>query len=345
MYLLLITRDLQQFYLNHCHASIKQDYNNNRNLIISVSHFQCSNQLRSQFKMFLIKLILISLFSTNVNVQCAKILGVFNIASISHQIVFQPIWKELSLRGHEVTIMSPNPLRDPSLVNLTEIDLSFMYESFEDLRPLMAQSMDHWAMLDMMVDFTERSIEDLFGHENVMAVIRDNTTKFDVVLVEAVVPAAYAFAAKFKCPLIGVASLSTLNQGHEAAGTPNHPILYPDVITTFTEDMTYLEKFEAVIYHFWQSYRYYTDLYPLMNRVVKKYFGEDTPNIEDLAKNMSMLFLNTNPILHGARPFGPNVVQLGRMHLKPKRPLPAVSTQSYTFTFGHVIPHFWYNCS
>uniref|UniRef100_A0A6P7F682 UDP-glucuronosyltransferase 3A1-like n=1 Tax=Diabrotica virgifera virgifera TaxID=50390 RepID=A0A6P7F682_DIAVI len=61
-------------------------------------------------------------------IQCVKILGIFPTPSYSHQIVFQPIWKELSLRGHNVTVVTPHPLNDSSLTNLTEIDVSFVYD-------------------------------------------------------------------------------------------------------------------------------------------------------------------------------------------------------------------------
>lgn len=266
------------------------------------------------------------LLSAN-NVECAKILGVFNVASVSHQVVFQPIWKELSLRGHQVTVLTPNPLKDPLLVNLTEIDLSYLYRSVESIKPQMSQSLGHWIMLEMMSFFMESTLEELFEHEEVIALIKSSGTKFDVVLAETMTPVLYAFAWKFQCPLIGVASYSVTNPGHEAAGTPNHPVLYPDMITTFTEDLTFLEKVEATIFYFWHRYRYFNSIYPMTNRIARKYFGKNTPDAEELAKNMSMLFLNTNPILHGPRPYGPNVVQLGRMHLKPKRPLPKVSTK------------------
>ncbi|CAG9840626.1 unnamed protein product [Diabrotica balteata] len=60
-------------------------------------------------------------------IQCVRILGIFPTPSYSHQIVFQPIWKELSLRGHNVTVITPYPLCDSSLTNLTEIAVSFVY--------------------------------------------------------------------------------------------------------------------------------------------------------------------------------------------------------------------------
>ncbi|KAF5275158.1 hypothetical protein FQA39_LY18665 [Lamprigera yunnana] len=58
---------------------------------------------------------------------CANILAIMPTPSYSHQVPFQPIWKELSLRGHQVTTITTDPVKDPSLVNLKEIDLSSAY--------------------------------------------------------------------------------------------------------------------------------------------------------------------------------------------------------------------------
>lgn len=58
----------------------------------------------------------------------AKILGIIPTPSYSHQLAFQPIWRELSLRGHNVTVITANPLNDPKLINLTEINISTVYD-------------------------------------------------------------------------------------------------------------------------------------------------------------------------------------------------------------------------
>lgn len=63
--------------------------------------------------------------------QCANILFVTSFPSHSHQVMFQPVWKELSLRGHNVIAITPNPLRDESLTNLTEVDISKLYEKIQ----------------------------------------------------------------------------------------------------------------------------------------------------------------------------------------------------------------------
>jgi len=43
--------------------------------------------------------------------QAANILGIFPAPSISHQLTFQAIMKALAARGHQITVISPNPLK------------------------------------------------------------------------------------------------------------------------------------------------------------------------------------------------------------------------------------------
>ena len=43
--------------------------------------------------------------------QAANILGIFPTPAISHQLTFQAIMKALAARGHQITVISPNPLK------------------------------------------------------------------------------------------------------------------------------------------------------------------------------------------------------------------------------------------
>lgn len=260
------------------------------------------------------------------HVHSAKVLGVFTVASFSHQIVFQPIWKELSLRGHEVTVLTPNPLRDPTLTNLTEIDLSFQYENMEQFKQAVSKGTDHWAMMDVVMDVFVNLTRKLFLSDAVLKFARDNTTTFDVVLAEAVDPTTYAFAAKFKCPLIGISSLSVMNTMHEVHGTPVHPILHPDLTTPYYgAELGFFDKVDIVLFDLYQRYIYHHRYIPAVNSIIKESFGDHFPDTISLQKETSLLFLNTNPIIHGSRPYGPNVIEFGGgISLKPKKPLPSV---------------------
>nr|CAI5828525.1 unnamed protein product [Callosobruchus analis] len=61
----------------------------------------------------------------------ASILAVSPTASYSHQLAYQPLWRELSLRGHQVTVITTDPQKNDSLTNLTEIDTSYSYDIYK----------------------------------------------------------------------------------------------------------------------------------------------------------------------------------------------------------------------
>jgi glucuronosyltransferase len=58
-------------------------------------------------------LVYLLLLYTVCSTQAARILGIFPTPSISHQLTFQAIMKALAARGHQVTVISPNPLKVP----------------------------------------------------------------------------------------------------------------------------------------------------------------------------------------------------------------------------------------
>ncbi|XP_031328821.1 UDP-glucuronosyltransferase 2B19-like [Photinus pyralis] len=278
--------------------------------------------------MFRCVLVLFKLFI--VSASGAKILGAFFVPSISHQVVFQPIWKELSLRGHEVTVLTPNPLNDRSLTNLTEIDLSFAYEIVR------SGNLQGTLQKDIPIKTIVQSYFKLFGevvkaeleHSEVQALIRDQSKSFDLVIVEYMHPTFTALSARFKCPWVGITSLGAILPVYDNIGNPSHPVLNPDILLPFTGGLGLYERLVSVYYSVWFRYFYYYHIVPDQDQVVKKYIGEDLPYLGDIEKTISLLFLNVNPILHPIRPNVPSVIELGKMHIRTKSPLPKDLQQS-----------------
>lgn len=56
----------------------------------------------------------------------ARILGVFWYPAKSHYAIFQPIWKEFSLRGHQVTVITSFSMIEENLFDLIEIDANVL---------------------------------------------------------------------------------------------------------------------------------------------------------------------------------------------------------------------------
>lgn len=257
----------------------------------------------------------------------ARILGFYPIPSISHQAVYQPIWKELSLRGHQVTVITPNPLNDSKLANLTEIDIGFLYRYGNDEESKVERELTHWDKAQLYGELAKPLFEVIFRHPLVLQLLNNPAAEFDLVMVESILPHGVAFGYKYRCPVIGMSSLNLLETTHHAIGNPTHPVLFPDIFTTFGDHLTFWEKIEAVLYSIWWKYMYYIKWMPHFDREMRRYCGEDMPYLADLEGNMSMVFINTNPILHGPRPYSQAVVELGgMMHIHPKKPLPPVSS-------------------
>lgn len=137
-------------------------------------------------------------------IYCAKILGVFHLPLVSHQRPYLNLGKHLSLKGHDVTIIVTNPLKDKSLTNLTEIDISELYELPRRKPFAKVLSSQHSLMTSV---FGIRALfyemgELFFSNKGVANLIKSDK-QFDVVLVEPHDHYTFAFGERFKAPIIG----------------------------------------------------------------------------------------------------------------------------------------------
>lgn len=254
---------------------------------------------------------------------CAKILGIVPTPSYSHQVVFLSLFKELSLRGHKLTVLTTDPMNDPKLTNLTEIDLHFSYKIWNE--HIMKNALNfNDNPVGTIIDFYESTIEiqdEQLRHPSVRALI-EGDEKFDLIIIEAIMPAMFGFVAKFKCPYIAMFSLEPTPDWYRAMGSPTHPVLFPDSIYPFEDRLTFAQRFLVTlgmpVFQIFANY-----ICSLQEHLIKNHFGTDYPPARDLISNADMLFINTDPIFHRVRPLVPTVLQIGGgWHINPPKPLP-----------------------
>lgn len=140
------------------------------------------------------------------NVQCANILGYFPSVSVSHHMTFRPVYKELSLRGHNVTVMTALPLNDPSLTNLTEIDLGFKIDPA--LKIVQGLSASLYNRVHFVLHICNFALDKQLKQIQQIAL---GGTKFDIVLVQPLCPIFYGAAAQHEAPIVGSYILSLVN--------------------------------------------------------------------------------------------------------------------------------------
>ncbi|XP_072400618.1 UDP-glycosyltransferase UGT5-like isoform X5 [Diabrotica undecimpunctata] len=259
-------------------------------------------------------------------IQCVRILGIFPTPSYSHQIVFQPIWKELSLRGHNITVVTPHPLCDSSLTNLTEIDVSFVYGTLAKYgwpkEYFKLTSTLH--RLDYVLNYGNDVAMEILEYGPVRHIIDQHDT-FDLLIVQTSINRnllLYSLAFKFHTPIVGISSLGLFLHSHDALGNPTHPIVSPDMMLNFAGELSFFDKVQSFLYNIWYRMFYYWYALPKADKIARKYFGEDMPYLGDLERNISLLLLNVNPIIHNVRPNVPNVIEINQMHIKERKPLP-----------------------
>lgn len=272
-----------------------------------------------------IKVTLVVAFTLISGAQSAKILCIFPIPSHSHQSVFQPIWKALSLRGHQVTVITPNPLRDPSLTNLTEIDVSGVYAIQGRNDADIAKRLTLEELLHVVLVTTLPLFEHMLEQPDVQRIIKGPSDSFDLVMAEYLHPMFFAFGAKFKCPTVGVTSLPDVPHYFVYGGAPYNPIAYPYVLEDLDDTASFWKRLTLV--KNFLIYMYYMDYKGMSKQeeVARKHFGEDIAPLRDFMSNASVIFVTRNVFINKPRPLPPNIVEIGRLNVKKDVELPKVS--------------------
>lgn len=258
-------------------------------------------------------------------IEASKILAIVPTPSYSHQVALWPIWEELSQRGHHVTLVTTNPRKEQT--NITQIDTSSLYKS--NVFNMNEASKLHKSPIGMMQFMTQIFTE---TQENTLSIteyqdlIKDTKLSFDVVLVESWTNIFYAFAYKFKAPLISVSSCDVFPALYETMGVPNHPILYPMHVETMYDKLDFSGRLKNalayVVLKLWFAY-----VLPLQDAIIHKHFGSDYPSSTVLIESVELLLLNNNAVYHEPRPLVPSVVNFGGdAHISKPIPLPKVST-------------------
>ncbi|XP_018578298.1 UDP-glucuronosyltransferase 2B9-like, partial [Anoplophora glabripennis] len=251
---------------------------------------------------------------------CADILAIVPTASYSHQIAFFDFWKELSLRGHKVTVVTTDPQSNEKLTNLTEIDAKWLYKFYADISTVAEKSLTMWNFHKWVHDMLLNTSQEILSHHQLQDLIHNKKRHFDVFLVEWFYVELLAFSEIYNCPTILISSLEVFTRFHTEIGNPAHPGLYPDLGSPFVYPLSFKERVTSTIYYLYTMLFYDYFSFPLKNKFMAKFFNT-TSTINELLDNVDMLFLNVNPVLQHVRAIGPTTINIGSMRDKSAKPL------------------------
>lgn len=259
---------------------------------------------------------------------CANILAIVPTPSYSHQVAFTTLWKELSLRGHKVTVLTTDPQSDPELTNLTEIDMQWSYKYFNNVSKMVEGSMNMWNTFDAFIDITTRISEEQLSYGPIQDLMKGKH-HFDLLLLEGLFAEFLGFAEIYHCPKILISSLDALTFIHGFFGNPVHPLLNPEYFTPFYGDLAFKERVVGVIFYLYFSIHTTGHFLRQKQNILSKYFNTKS-TIEELISDVDMLFLNVNPVLQKVRALGPSTITIGDFRRNTSiTPLSEVSTTPF----------------
>lgn len=61
------------------------------------------------------------------------------------------------------------------------------------------------------------------------------------------------------------------------------------------------------------------------NPIAKKFFGEDLPDLREIAQKTSLILVNSHFSINIARPTVPNFIEVAGLHINEPKTLPEVS--------------------
>ncbi|XP_050683694.1 UDP-glucosyltransferase 2-like isoform X1 [Leptidea sinapis] len=256
----------------------------------------------------------------------ARILAVFPGPSISHQVIFRPLTQELVRRGHQVTVITPNPTfeKGKGPENLTEIDVhDISYKMKEDF----VETAD-FGRKDLVFDQIIHLFEQLSGifadqtkSSDVQSILNDKNISFDLLLIEACVRPTLIFSHLYKVPVIQVSSFGMMLGSAEIVGSPTHPFLYPTIMHQRLYNLSFWEKIDELYKHLKMKSMYDSSEFKELE-MFESILGVDLPSYNVLKNNVDMLFLNIHPIWTDNQPLPMNVISIWGIHKTTLKELP-----------------------
>lgn len=274
---------------------------------------------------FTLYITLVSIFF--LNAEAARILAICPTPSLSHQVIFYPIVKELARRGHDITFITTNPAYPDGGApeNLREIDLkNLSYALWKKYFTVSEFGKDNFVYKGsrVIVEVIPKVYEEQMKDSSIQSLIKAERN-FDLLLLQAWFRPAMVWSHIYKVPVIKVSSIGMAYDNPENFGAPVHPILYPGCMHQRIYNLTFFEIFTELYKRYYVE-KTYIDNEEEENEIVKRIFGPDVPPLSELQKNAHMLMLNINSFWDRNRPLPRNVVYFGQVHQKPVKDLPEV---------------------
>lgn len=251
----------------------------------------------------------------------ANILVLYPGSGKSHKIAVMPIVEELAERGHQITIVSPYPTSTTSS-NIKDIVLTESADFFNNIPYTRFDSMtagffeEIALLLQEMLDPVLIGYEAMMKHPEFKQILKDK--QIDLVILDGLFTEyCRVISHHLQVPSIEHFSSADVSPMHispmGAAADYSH---VPSIASVFTSEMTFFQRMFNMIQSEIKETAYKYLILRAINQMTHKDFP-DSPSIEELRKDTSLIIINSHPVVSWPRSLPPSVVTIGALHTRP----------------------------
>lgn len=254
-----------------------------------------------------------------------KILGLFIHPGRSHYAVFSPLMKGLALKGHNVTVVSYFPERT-NLPNYTDLTFDLQLDISESFNVSRYEPITYWTYFREMFELVawgNVACEGALGDTVIDRVLEiHKRDPFDLVITEFFeTDCMLGVIYNMQVPFIGLSSCALMPWHTDRIGAPSTPSHIASEFVGFTEKMSYYQRFVSFTVTTSMKYLYRILVERRDNQMLARKFGDGIPDVNEIAKNTSLIFVNQHFTLHQSRPMTPNLIEIGGIHIQDPKPL------------------------
>lgn len=261
--------------------------------------------------------------------EAAQILGLFSHPGKSHFDFFQPMFVALAERGHNISMYSYFPLKEP-VANYTDYVFEGMplLTDFVDLQvieketPLLGQLPFKVPTFFMLHDWGLRSCK-VALNSPLIAQLLSSPLRYDVIILEHFSNDCIAAVAHLlDAPVIALSSCAIMPWHYKRMGTPFINPIMPMNFLPYTDQMNFVARLNNFLHFYIVNALYNFITQPATDALISQRFGFGLPTINEIVKNTSLMLINQHHSLTGSRPYAPNVVEVGGLQMGTAKSLP-----------------------
>lgn len=244
----------------------------------------------------------------------------------SHIVSFEPLFLELAHRGHNVTVVSSFPMKNPP-PNYTQIISKYEL----DLRPVTDSIMQN--SNKYLFFFEEIYIRNIFvidiiktyvSAPEVQRFIKEDQTKFDLVIIESFFQdCTIAMGHKYGAPVISIIPVAPFVSISRHAANPSDFSYIKDFKLNAGKSIDFQYRLLNTLFGLYSLFIEPITYIPLLEELMDKHFQypgyENRPKMTEMLENISLSFIDSDVSILSPRPYVPNFIEISGIHIQPTK--------------------------